>query len=95
MLPPLVVPARVRVRAGLVVKHAIRAARRVFQGRVPRLVNRVEALLPIRIRPALGLLAADEAAGADPECSGRRVLRPEVEGASVAGPCNFFIINPC
>ena len=95
MLPPLVVPARVRVGPGLVVKDPVRAARRVFQGRVPRLVDRVEALLAVRVKSTFSLLAADKPAGADPERAGRRVLRPKIKRRPVAGPCNFFIINPC
>ena len=93
MLPALVVPARVRVGPGLVVEDSIRAARRVLQGRVPRLVDRVESLFAIRVRPALGLLAADEAAGADPERARRRVLRPEVEGRPVARPRDGLVVD--
>ena len=93
MLPALVVAPRVRVGPGLVVENAVRPARRVLERRVPRLVDRVEALLAVRVKSTFSLLAADKPAGADPEGPGRRVLRPEVERAPVAGPRDFLIIN--
>ena len=93
MLPALVVPPRVRVGPGLVVEDPVRAARRVLERRVPRLVDRVEALLAVRVKSTFSLLAADKPAGADPEGPGRRVLGPEVEGRPVARPRDFLIIN--